>query len=87
MLESAETQDYVSEPQGLEGIDDEEMEELSFIPSAVSEPRLALHICDNKCNKEGFKFYQLAAIVVDEGGAAHTINQCKQCFHEVRMKR
>ena len=34
--ESVETQDYVSEPQGLEGIGDEEMEELSFIPSAAS---------------------------------------------------
>ena len=29
-VESAETQDYVSEPQGLEEIDDE-MEELTFI--------------------------------------------------------
>ena len=65
--------------QGLEGIDDEEMEELSFIPSALSEPRWALHMCDNECNEEGFKFYQLAAIVV-EGGAAHTINLRKQCF-------
>ena len=79
-VESAETQDYVSEPQGFEEIHDEEMKELSFIPSAVREPRWALHVCDNKCNKEGFKFYQLAAFVVEEGGAAHTINLCKQCL-------
>ena len=38
-VESAETQDYVSEPHGLEEIDDEEMEELSFMLGAVSEPR------------------------------------------------
>ena len=37
-VESAETQDYVSEQQGLD-----ETELLSFIPSAVSEPRWALH--------------------------------------------
>ena len=46
-VESAETQDKVSEPQGFEEIDDEEMMgELSFIPSAVSEPGWALHRCD-----------------------------------------
>ena len=45
-VESVETQDYVSEPQGLEGI-----------------------------------------VVVEERGAVHTINLCKQCFIEVRMKR
>ena len=77
-VESAETQDYASETQ--------EMEEFSFFPSAVNEPRWAVHMCDNKCNKEGNKFYQLAAIVV-EGGAAHTINQRKQCYNVMRMKR
>ena len=44
-VESAETQDCVSEPQGVEERDEEEMEELSFIPSAVCEPRLgAAHV-------------------------------------------
>ena len=82
-VESVETQDQVSEPQGPKGI----MEELRFIPSAVSEPRLALHMCDNKCNKEGFKFYQFAAALVEDGGASHTINLCKSCYSEMRMKR
>ena len=77
-VESAETLDYVSEPQ--------EMEEFSFFPSAVNEQRWAVHMCDNKCNKEGNKFHQLAVIVV-EGGAAHTINPCKQCYNVMRMKR
>ena len=67
--ESAEMQDDVSRQQGVEEIDAEEMEELSFIPSAVSEPRWALHMCYNKCNEESNKFYQLAAIVT-EGRAA-----------------
>ena len=65
-VESAETHDYVSEPQGLEEIDDEKMEDLSFIQSAVSDPRCVLFMCDNKCSKEGFKFHQIAAIVVEE---------------------
>ena len=73
----------LSEPQD---VDDEEMEELSCIPSAVSEPRWALHMCDSKSSKEGFKFYQLAAIVM-EGGGAHTINQCKQCYNVMGLKR
>ena len=29
--------------------EDGEMEELSFVPSAVSEPRWAVHMCDHKC--------------------------------------
>ena len=85
-VESAETQDYVSAPpltscmeQTME--DEEEMEELSFVPSAVSEPRWALHICDNKCREKGFTFFQVAAVVSQEGGAAHTINLCKQCYN------
>ena len=43
-VESAHTQDYVSEPHGLEETDEDEMEELSFIPTAVSEPRWAAHV-------------------------------------------
>ena len=66
--------------------DEEEMEELSFVPSAVSEPRWALHICDNKCREKGFTFFQVAAIVSQEGGAAHTINLSKQCYNERRLK-
>ena len=46
--EPAEMQDYVSRQQRLEEIAAEEMEELSFIPIAVSQPRWALHMCDDK---------------------------------------
>ena len=52
---SAETQDYVSTPpltssmeQEMTAEDEKDMEELSFVPSAVSEPRRAVHMCDNK---------------------------------------
>ena len=61
---------------------EEETEELSFIRSAVSEPRWTLHMCDNKCRQEGFKFCLLVAIVTEEGGKACTINLCMQCYSE-----
>ena len=54
------------------------MEELRFVPSAFSEPRWALHMCDDKCGEEGFTFFTAAA-VVSEGGAADTLNLCKKC--------
>ena len=58
-MKSAETEEHVS---GLEELGQEEIEELSFVPSAVSEPRWVLHMCDNKCREEGFKCFQLAAM-------------------------
>ena len=60
--------------QWIEEEHEEEMKELSFIPSAVSEPRWALHMCDDKFREEGFGFYQFPAIVTEEGGQARTIN-------------
>ena len=68
----------------MEAENEEEMEELSFIPSAVSEPRRALHICDIKCRAKGFKFFAIAGIVTEE---AHTIKLCKTCYNVRRTKR
>ena len=62
-------------------------EGLGFLPSAVSEPQCALYTCDNKCREESFKFFQLVAVVTEEGGAAHTIDMCKQCYNEGRLKQ
>ena len=61
----------------VEAEDEKNMEELSFVPSAVSEPRWALHMCYNK----GFKFFEIAAIVSEGGGAAHTITFCRHCYN------
>ena len=52
------------------------MEELRFVLSAVSEPRWALHMCDDNCGEEGLTFFTAAA-VASEGGAADTLNLCK----------
>ena len=93
-VESAETQYYVSGPlltsrmdQKTEAEDENDMEELSFVPSAVSEPRWGLHMCCNKCREKGFMFYEIAAIVSEEGGAAQTINLRKKCHNERRAKQ
>ena len=65
-VESAETQDYVSEDR---------------------EPQRALHLCDKKCREESIKLFQVAAIVTEEGRTAHTIDLCKECFNERRLKQ
>ena len=66
---------------------EEEIKEPSFISSAVSESRWALHMCDNKRGEEGFKFDQLEAIVTEEGGTARTINLCKQRYNARWLKQ
>ena len=65
----------------MEAENGEEMEELSAVPGAVSEPRGALLMCGNTCRekKKNFKFFQIADVVT-AGGAAHTVNWCKQCY-------
>ena len=60
--------------QKMEAEDEKDMKELNFVLSAVSEPRCALHMCQNKGRAKGFKFFELVAIVSEEGGAAHMIN-------------
>ena len=87
-VESAETQDCVSAlplasylDQKVEVEDEKNIEELSSVPSAVSEPRWALHMCDNKCGTEGFRFLEMAAVVSEDSGAAHTINFCRECYN------
>ena len=40
------------------------------------EPLRAKYMCDEKCKKDGFKFYHIAAILVDDDGKPRTINLC-----------
>ena len=58
------------------------MEEIGFAPSAFSEPRGAIHWCDNRYSEHGFRFSQIGAMVTEEGGEAHAINLCKLCWSE-----
>ena len=47
-VESEETQDDVRERRGYGDIGQEEVEEVDFVPSALSEPQGAAHWCDNQ---------------------------------------
>ena len=48
-VESEETQVYVMGQRSCGYPNQEEVEEIGFVPSAVSEPLCALHLCDNEC--------------------------------------
>ena len=52
---------------------------------ACCEPHSGLKdLCDKKCNEEGFKFLDIAAISVEGDSKPHTINLCKNC-HDHRL--
>ena len=77
--ESVETQDYVAAPpltscleQKIEAEDQKTMEEVSFVPSAVREPRWVLDMFDDKCTTKGFKFFEIAAVVSEKREACRT---------------
>ena len=53
LVESQETQDYLRKAKIAE---QEEMEERSFIPSAVSVPQKPLFHCDNQCSEKTLSY-------------------------------
>ena len=81
-VESAETQDCVRERLAHEEINQEEADEMRFVPSASSELRGAFYWCDNRCSDEALKFLQIASMVIEEGGEARTTNLRKRCCNE-----
>ena len=76
-------QNYVRETLA---ISQEEADKIGFVPSASSEPRGAIYWCDNRCSDKALRYMQIASMVIEEGGEAHTINfvqavlQCKALF-------
>ena len=63
-VESEETQDYVREANDM---DQEEGEELSFVPSASSVPQKPSLRCDNQCSEKTLSLWPLASVVIKEG--------------------
>ena len=61
----------------------ENTEELSFIPSTVSnsgdwhEPQF---MCDKQCRRKGFKYSHIASVVVGDDGEPHTKKHCKEFY-------
>ena len=75
----SETQDYVRDSLDLS---QEEAEEISFVPSALSFPRGPMFWCDNRCSDKALRFWQFASVVIDEVDKTPTINLCQQCHSE-----
>ena len=73
-VESEETQDFVREAKRT---DQEEAEELSFVPSAISVPQKLIFRCDSQCN-----FWQLASVVIREGEKSYTTKKCQKCYND-----
>ena len=70
-----------------EDFNQKEVEGIGFVPSALSEPRGAIHWCGNRCCEESFRFHQIAVMVTEEGGEAHTISLCKFCYNESAVRQ
>ena len=40
------------------------------------------YFCDNRCSEKAVRCWQIASVVVEQGGEAHTIILCQQCCNE-----
>ena len=78
-MESEETQDYVREATDM---NQEEAEEISFVPSAIGVPQKPLFRCDNQRSEKTFSFWQFASVVIKEGEESYTTNLCQQCCNK-----
>ena len=78
-MASEETQDYVREANDM---NQEEAQEISFVPSAISVPQKPLFRCDNQCSEKTLSFWQFASVVIKEGEESYTTNLCQQCFNK-----
>ena len=60
-------------------MDQEEAEEISFVPSAISVPQKLMFRCDNQCSEKTLSFWQLASVVIQEGEESYTTDICQKC--------
>ena len=75
-MESEETQDFVREAKDVDQVD---VEEISFVSSAIIVPQKPMFRCDNQCNGKTLSFWQLASVVIKEGEESCTANACQKC--------
>ena len=75
-VESEETQDFVRE---AKDVDQEDVEEISVVPSAIIVPQKPMFRCGNQCNGKTLSFWQLASVVIEEGEESYTANACQKC--------
>ena len=62
--------------------DQEEVEELSFVPRAIRVPQKLMFCCDTQCSEKNLSFWQLASVVIREGEEAYTTNLWQKCYNE-----
>ena len=55
-------------------LNQEESDEISFVPSAISVPQKPLFRCDNRRSEKTLSFWQFASVVIKEGEESHTTN-------------
>ena len=70
--------------------DQEEAEELSFVPCAISFPQKLMFRCDNQCSEKTLSFWQLASVVIQEGEESYTTKKMPemlQRFSEGKRRR
>ena len=60
----------------------EEAEEISFVPSAISVPQKPLFRCDNQCSEKTFSFSHFSSVVIKEGEESYTTNLCQQRYNK-----
>ena len=82
-VESEETQDYVRESLNLS---QDEAEEISFLPSAISIPQRPMFWCDNRCSDKALRFWQFASVVVEDVKESYTANLCQQYNESLTAK-
>ena len=85
-VESEETQDCVRERLAHAVFSQEEADEIGSVPSALSEPRGAVHWCDNRCSEKALGYTRTASMVTEEGGQARTNNVGRPCYNELLVR-
>ena len=83
-VESEETQDHVREAMHLS---QEQVEEISFVPSAISISPKPMFRCDNRCSEKTLSFWQTASVVIKDGEESYTTNVCQQCYNKTLVTR
>ena len=46
-----------------------------------------MYFCDNRCSDKAVRYWQFASVVAEEGGEAHAVIWCQQCFNEQMVKQ
>ena len=62
--------------------DQEEAEELTFVPSAIRVPQKLMFRCDKQCSEKTLSFWQLASMVIQEGEESYTTNICQKFYND-----